>query len=368
MTPGCFHPWAWIAWAAATLTVLSATRNPMYLALVLCCIVLVGRLVPTDVETVVVPLSPLRFGFIVVGLSALFNAASVHVGSHVLIRLPAGLPLVGGPITLEALTYGALNGLSLTGIFALFALLNRTLPVRSLVRLIPRAFYPVAVVVSIAVTYVPTTLRQFQLIREAQAVRGHRVRGLRDWLPLFMPLLIGGLERAVQLAEAMMARGFAAHGERMHDTLTRLLVTLGLLALLTGWLAREGWHQEYPGLMLMLAGVGLVLLALWIIGRRVPHTTYRHQEWAGQDTAIVAGAFVAACALCLPLPGLDRSTIFFYPYLTLGLPGLNGAVGVGILGLLGPAMCQLHGRARSGVASAAFGKADDRRPSLGGDA
>ncbi len=24
-------------------------------------------------------------------------------------------------------------------------------------------------------------------------MRGHRVRGLRDWLPLFMPLLVGGI-------------------------------------------------------------------------------------------------------------------------------------------------------------------------------
>ena len=31
------------------------------------------------------------------------------------------------------------------------------------------------------------------------------MRGLRDWLPLLMPLLIGGLERALQLAEAMTA-------------------------------------------------------------------------------------------------------------------------------------------------------------------
>src|SRR4030065_1354430 len=91
-----------------------------------------------------------------------------------------------------------------------FMLLNLALPVRDLLRLIRRAFFPVAVVTSIAVTYLPTTLRQFQQIREAQAVRGHQVRSLRDWLPLLMPLLVGGLEHAMQLAEAMTARGFAS--------------------------------------------------------------------------------------------------------------------------------------------------------------
>ena len=34
-------------------------------------------------------------------------------------------------------------------------------------------------------------------IREAQAVRGHRVQGIRDWLPIVVPLLVSGLERAM---------------------------------------------------------------------------------------------------------------------------------------------------------------------------
>src|SRR4030043_1151670 len=93
---------------------------------------------------------------------------------------------------------------------ASFTVLNLALPVRDLISLIPRAFFPVAVVTSIAVTYLPTTMRQFQQIREAQAGRGHQMRKLRDWLPLLMPLLVGGLEHAMQLAEAMTARGFAS--------------------------------------------------------------------------------------------------------------------------------------------------------------
>ena len=47
-----------------------------------------------------------------------------------------------------------------------------------------------------AITYVPETARHFQRIREAQAIRGHRLRGLRDWRPIVIPLLVGGLERA----------------------------------------------------------------------------------------------------------------------------------------------------------------------------
>jgi energy-coupling factor transport system permease protein len=257
------HALAWMGWAAGALVVLSATRNPFYLALTLACVGIVGASVRSRPWSGPVTFSPPRFGLIVITLSTLFNGLSVHVGRTVLFRLPDWLPLMGGATTLEAMVYGALNGMILTGIFAVFTVLNMALPVRSLVRLIPRAFYQAAVVVSIAVTYVPTTQRQFLQIREAQAIRGHRIRGLRDWLPLFMPLLMGGLERALQLAEAMIARGFASSGDAVHDTLTRLVIIQGLIALLIGWLLRIGWRQQALGAALMAAGIGLVMAALW---------------------------------------------------------------------------------------------------------
>ncbi|MCP4534751.1 MAG: hypothetical protein GY831_26465, partial [Delftia sp.] len=239
---------------------------------------------------------------------------------------------------------------------------NQALPIRSLMRLIPRAFYPVAVVVSIAVTFVPTTLRQFQQIREAQAVRGHRVRGLRGWLPLFMPLLVGGLERALQLAEAMTARGFASVGAESPDTTSpstslttsrstslttgpstslttsrsislttgRLTIVIGLLALLGGWLLRLAWGRESLGQGLMLAGGGLILGALWAIGRRVPRTTYRHEPWRARDWGVILSAVLVLAAFV-------RATLFYSPYPALTLPSFVPAAGVATLVLLGPA-------------------------------
>jgi energy-coupling factor transport system permease protein len=222
--------------------------------------------------------------------------------------------------------------------------------VRSLVRLIPRAFYQVAVVISIAITYVPTTLRQLQQIREAQAIRGHRTRGLRDWIPLFMPLLVGGLERALQLAEAMVARGFASSGEKSHDTLTRLVIAQGLIALFIGWLLRLVWDQNAMGLALMVAGLGLMIAALWVVGRRVPHTNYRPEAWTSRDWIVVLGAAMAIAPFLLPLPGLNRDTIFYYPYPELTLPGFDPIIGVAILGLLAPALTiQAHSVASNRV-------------------
>ena len=332
------HALAWISWVGGALVILSATRNPLYLALTLACVGIVAASVRSKSWAGPATFSPIRFGLIVITLSTLFNALSVHVGTTVLFRLPEWLPLMSGAITLEAMVYGALNGVVLSGIFAVFTVLNMALPVRALVRLIPRAFYQVAVVVSIAVTYVPTTQRQFVQIREAQAIRGHRIRGFRDWLPLFMPLLIGGLERALQLAEAMLARGFASSGETAHDTLTRLVIIQGLVVLLIGWLLRLGWGQATLGAALMLAGVGLVGAALWVVGHRVRHTDYRPEPWTGRDWAVLLSAVASAAVFLVPVPGLNKESIFFYPYPALTWPGFDVVIATAILGLLTPAV------------------------------
>ncbi|MEW5959221.1 MAG: energy-coupling factor transporter transmembrane component T [Chloroflexota bacterium] len=336
------HPLAWVAWLGAVLTALTLTRNPFYLALILGWIAAVTGLSRPAAGTAPIPISPLRFAMGVVAFSALFNALTVHFGDTALFSLPEALPLLGGVITLEALVFGGLNGLVVSGLFAAFSIVNRVLPVRALIRLIPRAFYPVAVVASIAVTFVPAMLRHFEQIREAQAVRGHRLRSWRDWLPLVMPLLIGGLERALQLAEAMTARGFVAVERPGDDLKTRLVMIAGLLLLLGGWLLRLVWQQERAGLGLLLLGVGMILGLLWRVGRRAPRTVYRPEPWQARDAGVMLGAAMTALAFLVQLPGLDRSAIFYYPYPALAIPGFDPGVAMATLGLLGP----LLGRAR----------------------
>ena len=199
------HGAAWGCWLVAVLVWAALTRNPWYLGVTLAWVAavswaaqrqpLLGRAAPLW--------SPWRFGLVVVPLAALFNALTVHVGSATLFRLPAAWPLIGGAYTVEALVYGALNGVALTVIFAAFTVVNRMVSLRAIVQLIPRTYYPVAVVAAIAITFVPVTLRQWQQIREAQAVRGHRLRSVRSWLPLWLPLLTGGLRQANDAKELL---------------------------------------------------------------------------------------------------------------------------------------------------------------------
>ena len=238
--------------------------------------------------------------------------------------IPGKLPLISGAVTLEGMVYGVTNGLVLTGMLASFTVLNLALPVRDLISLIPRAFFPVAVVTSIAVTYLPTTMRQFQHIREAQAIRGHQMRTLRDWLPLWMPLLVGGLEHAMQLAEAMTARGFASSTPMKHglDIYPRMSMVLGLGLLATGWLAQLGSAGIW-GLVLIISGSLLIIGGLWYLGRQSPRTAYHRPRWRWQDylTVIIAVGVIALSVL--PVPGLDRETLYYEPYPSLSLPTIQ---------------------------------------------
>jgi energy-coupling factor transport system permease protein len=337
------HSLAWLAWLSAVLAALSSTRNPLYLTLILLCTATVAATRPASAEDRTLPVSPFRLGLFVVVAAALFNAAVTHLGATILVRLPASLPVIGGPITLEALVFGGLNGAVLAGFIGAFGVINQAVPSRALVRRIPGAFYPVAVVISIAINFVPATLRQFDAIREAQAVRGHRMRGLRDWRPLFIPLLVSSLERAFQLAEAMTARGFAHPEAAAPQISSRLAIAAGLAALLSGWLLRLVWGQATIGLGLMMLGGGMLVSALWLEGRRVERTAYYAESWTPRDAIVVLAAAAVILCFLLPVPGIDRGTLIYVPFPKLVLPGWDPAIGATILTLLAPgAVSRIH--------------------------
>ncbi len=336
---GALHSLAWVVWLAAALVAITATRNPCYLALIHAWLVLVFAALRRSASTtggMPLPISPLAFTLFVLPLTALFNMLTTHQGRTHLLVLPPLLPLLGGPLTLEALAYGAINGLVLGALFAAFQVLNLALPIRAVIRYVPRAFHSLAVVISISITFVPVTLHQMRQIRDAQAVRGHRLRRIRDWLPLFVPLLVGGLERALLLAEAMTARGFAGGDDAGHNPTTRALLAGGLALLPAGWLLRSVWGQMTPGTLLLAAGVLLVLAALWRAGRRVPHTVYRREHWQAWDGLVIGGALLVMALFLALLPGIDKKALYYMPYPLLRMPRCDPLVALATGGLLLP--------------------------------
>lgn len=340
------QPWAWVSWLIAILVLLSITRNPLYLVLILLCVLFVGvSLRKTGVGLPgTLPLWKLA-GWIIL-LATLFNALTSHYGTTILFTIPGKLPLVSGAVTLEAIVYGATNGLVLTGMLASFTVLNLALPVRELISLIPRAFFPMAVVTSIAVTYLPTTLRQFRKIREAQLIRGHQMRSLGDWLPLLMPLLVGGLEHAMQLAEAMTARGFASAkpAPSRRQIYPRFFMFLGLIVVALGWILQLS-NSGLSGIILIVTGSVFILGGIWAIGRLSPRTTYHRSQWIWKDWLTLTIAVVVLLACIVQLTNGNSQMLSFEPYPTISIPLFSPLIGLVMLGLLVPGLLIMDQRA-----------------------
>ncbi len=326
------HPRAWVAWLLGTAALISLTRNPLILLTAALAVGVVRAALPGDRGRLTIPVG--RFALLVIPLAALYNLLMAHSGATVLVRLPGSWPLVGGPLTLEALTYGALTGLTLVLLLATFTAFREALSARALVRLIPRAFGALTLVSAIALTYVPSVLDQLAAVREAQAVRGHRVRGVRDWIPLAVPLLVGGLERALNLAESMTARGLSPPSTT--PVVAHAAVLASLVALLTGWLGPYvGLLPTTAGTVVALTGVVAMVGTLLALGRRAPFTAYHREPWRATDTLVSLAAWLPL-VVAWSRPSV-RATMAYSPYPHLALPPADPVLALALLGLAAPA-------------------------------
>ena len=133
------------------------------------------------------------------------------VGWHVIWTGPT-VPVLGRlDITREELRNGLFQGLRLTAValaFAAYALLLDHDRLVQSARFARRSVLAMA----LATTLVPTLERDASGLVEALRGRGVEVTGAHGRARLLGPLLAGSLERALNLAEAMEARGYGRPG------------------------------------------------------------------------------------------------------------------------------------------------------------
>jgi energy-coupling factor transport system permease protein len=339
-TEETFHPVAWTAWLAAAALPALSTRNPLYLSLILAAVgityVALGRRNPTARSWSAF----VRLGAFLWLLTVPFTMFTSHHGSIVLFRLPRSWPIIGGAITLEAFLYGLTGGLALVSLLLIFATFNIAVDQARMLRMTPGFLYQAGVVTGIAVAFVPQMVATWQSIREAQQVRGHKLRGIRDLLPLILPLLVTALERAMQLAESMEARGFggqvlqATPRQRLAHQLA-LLSGLGLVGL---GLAVSGFlpGMKMAGSLQLVGGSALMLWSFWDVGRRSKRTQYRRWPWGRLDRVVVALGLAGVAAWGAILV-LQPEWLHYYPYAPYSpWPTFNPVVGATLLLLAVP--------------------------------
>lgn len=319
----------WLAWLAAALILTSLANNPLYLLLALLAATLVFLACHGDT-----PLARAYRLFFLVGLALwlsyiFFSVVTVGEarGRTALLRLPAltlppllGGVTLGGLVTAEDLAWGAMRGLRVWTLMVIFGTFNALADHYRLLRLAPRSLFHAGLAVTIAISFVPHTLRMIATIAEAQRVRGHRFRGPRSYLPLVAPLLASSLEQSIQLAEALDARGYGR--TRAEDRLMgrrQIGVIAGLLLLgagLFGWLY-YGSRAAAPALALLCGGALALGLALRALGQLVPRTVYRRERWRRRDAVVCAAALgCAAGMVALRVSGAGGLVYNPYPLIT----------------------------------------------------
>lgn len=247
-------------WAGAAVLVAVAAANPLYRGLVLvAAAAFLARWRRPGVR-----LRP--FLTSVAGAAAaslVLNTLLSHGGEDVVAALPGWMPGVGGPLTLEAAAFGSMIASGLAAAALAAASLSLAVEPHDLVDALPAALARTAAAVGGALNLVPGLGRSFADVREAQRMRGWRPRGPRSWSQVMVPVVLTSVERSVQLAESMEARGFGS-------------------------------------------------------GAR---TSYRPAPWRGADVA-VAGAALAAALILLGARRLGYAGDW-YPYPGLSLPPLD---------------------------------------------
>lgn len=292
----------------------------------------------------------LRLAVIFAGIGVLFNVLTVPVGDTVIAEVPERVPLVGSSLTLNALVYGLLSGLALLTLVAVGTTLGAVLDWPEVLRLLPNRLSGVATAGSVAFAFVPQTVTAFHEIREAQAARGFRPRGVRGFVPIIVPLLAGGMERALTLAEALESRAFGSspghtESDDRSSAWRRPALALGLTAGATGGYLMA--TSDVTVAMVCLAGS----LALIWLGSRDPsrqavtRTRYRDPKWRRTDT-VIAGLTVLAFLTILVAIARESTGLRYEPYPSLELPRVDLLLLVGIGLLVSPALLAAPVRGR----------------------
>ncbi len=309
----------WLMWGVACMLPLLVSRNPW--------ITIELAIVVTVVRAVAVPASAgnrtrwfIRLAAIMALVGAAFNVMTVRAGDIVLLELPASWPVVGGAWTLNALVYGLVGG------FTLFVLVLVGMTTAILIRwmdlfqILPKRLAPIAVTGSVAWGFLPQTALAWQNIQETMAMRGHRVRGVKDFLPIVVPLLAGGLERSLTMAEALEARGFgspANPARRRSAFLSPIALVVGLAGMATAIFLIAVGRTADGGLILMAAILALIVASRLAPVSGPPITSYAERRLTSADLVVMLASLVAIVATLVWVWWMPASlTLVFYPSLT----------------------------------------------------
>ncbi len=337
------HPAAWWLWAACLAGAATRTTNPMLLALIAAVAAFVVSARRTTAPWSRSIVFFFRMGVVVIVVRVVVQVLfGDRLPGHVLFTLPQ-VPLpswaagvsIGGQVTAESVIQAAVDGLRLAVILICFGAANSLASPYRLLRCLPAILYEAGVAVTVSLAFAPEVVMAIATVRDARRLRGRPTRGVAGLRGMAIPVLESALDRSLQLASSMDARGYGRRvavpsGTRRWGTGSTaaglLLVLVGVYGLLdTGSLPAGG--VPFVAVGAVLVGVGMA-----VGGRRTNRTRYRPDVWRTAEWLVVGSGVVALAGLIVAgvagVPGLQLViTPLHFPELPL-LPTVGILVGL----------------------------------------
>ena len=297
--PRLLHPAAWWGWATGVAIAASRTTNPLILVLLVSATayVVASRRPPSPWSRSYVVF--LRIGLFAIGVRVvLFALLGTGSGTHVLVTLPqiplphwmAGVRL-GGPVSLDGVLAATYDGLRLAVILLCVGAANTLTSPRRLLKSLPSALQEAGVAVTVALSFAPQAVASVGRLRAARRLRGRPDRGVRSLRGLAVPVLEGALDRSVDLAAAMDARGFgrrSAMSRGVHVVVAGCVLGGATAIAASSYALVDTSAPSGLGLPVLLAGAALVASGLVVGASRGGRTRYRPDPWRLPEWIVLA--------------------------------------------------------------------------------
>jgi energy-coupling factor transport system permease protein len=334
---------AWWAWAAGLAVTAIKTTNPLLLALIAAVVVFVVSSRRTTAPWARSFSFFLRMAVIVIGIRVAIEVVFGQRGlpGQVLFTLPhvplpgwaAGVS-IGGPVTADALVGALIVGLQLAVILLCFGAANTLASPYRLLRSLPAVLYEAGVAVTVALAFAPELVVTVSNVRAARRLRGRPVRGVAGLRGMAVPVLEGALDRSLQLAASMDARGYGRRNPaRAPRRTATVLVVTGLLVVVVGlYGVLDSGSMGGLGLPVFALGLALCAASLLLGGRRSLRTRYRPDPWRWPEWAVLGSGLAAVAGISLAealgVPGVQYSATPLTVPLLPALPAAAILVGL----------------------------------------
>jgi energy-coupling factor transport system permease protein len=333
------HPGAWLAWLTGACVAVFLTSNPLYLSIgLLAAIGVYAGVWDAPKRRALLPF--VAIGLVFALLSVPFNVLTGSSGPTVLATLPEisfpssfGGATFGGPVTGEALVTAIGRALGIATLVVLASAFNAAVDHGRLLRMAPRSLAQVMTMFTIAVLVVPQAAQQARAVGQARWLRGHSTRGAAV-IAVLLPVLQGALERSIQRAESLDARGFGG-GTSRAGWRASLAGVVGLGLCCWGAFAHFYYGAHVLSSLAIAGGAGAVVLALVRGGGR--RQRLARDEWQAIDWSVAACALAGvALLLALRMSGSGDAAYLAYP--SVAAPAFHPVGAAAFALLLAPAL------------------------------